>query len=81
VATLYLSSQSGIVYALNTATGAKLWQWADPYNISSAPAALGGAVHVCGDDGTLIALRASDGALAWTAQAGGHCYGSPVVAP
>jgi outer membrane protein assembly factor BamB len=50
-------------------------------SVDSAPALADGAVYVTTEKGSVYALRASDGALAWKYVDGGLIYASPVVAP
>ena len=76
---VYFGSRSGYVYALNATTGAELWktQIADPskgYEIWSSPVIYNGLLYIglaSHDDipcvpGSVVALNATTGALAWT---------------
>jgi outer membrane protein assembly factor BamB len=70
-----------VVEALDTATGTVRWQHTVDGSVDSAPAIADGAVYVTTEKGSVYALRASDGALAWRYADGGLIYASPVVAP
>lgn len=77
---VYASSQAGIIYALDAATGTPRWQVSGQYNISPAPAIANGALFVADDGGTVRGLRASDGAASWMATVDGADFAQPVVA-
>ena len=78
---VYVGGESGVVEALDAATGAVRWQHTVDGSVDSAPAIAEGAVYVTTEKGNVYALRASDGALAWKYTDGGLVYASPVVAP
>jgi outer membrane protein assembly factor BamB len=79
--TLVVGSDGGVVYALDAATGKPLWQRTVDSGGDSAPAIRDGAVSMTTVNGTVSALRASDGALNWSYHASGTMIASPVVAP
>src|ERR1700749_4746291 len=58
---------SDAVYALNVATGAKLWSYTDTGgNVDPAPAVVDGMVYVGTQDHRVLALNVSTGALLWS---------------
>lgn len=76
-----VGGESGVMEALDAATGTLRWQHMLDASVDSAPAVADGAVYVTTEKGSVYALRASDGALAWKYDDGGLIYASPVVAP
>lgn len=78
---VYVGGKSGVVEALDAATGARRWQHTVDGSVDSPPTIVGGAVYVTTEKGSVYALRASDGALAWKYTSGGLIYASSVVAP
>ncbi len=73
------------LYAIDAATGTKLWGTTvgGTYGgVTTAPAVADGVVYVGtgGDDNSIHAVAASDGALLWTFATGGHVTSSPAVA-
>jgi PGF-CTERM protein len=44
------------VYALNAATGTKLWNYTTGFAVSSSPAVVNGVVYFGGSDGNLYAI-------------------------
>ena len=78
---VYVGGESGVVEALDAATGTLRWQRSVDGAVDSAPAVADGAIYVTTEKGSVYALRARDGALAWLYADGGLIYASPVVAP
>jgi len=78
---VYVGGESGVVEALDAATGTLRWQGSVDGAVDSAPAVADGAVYVTTEKGSVYAFRASDGAPAWRYADGGLIYASPVVAP
>jgi hypothetical protein len=68
------------LYALNAATGARVWSYTTSYRVISSPAVANGIVYVGSDDNNLYALNATAGVLAWKYTTGFHVYSSPAVA-
>jgi serine/threonine-protein kinase len=69
------------VYALNAATGAKLWKLATGDSVFSAPAVSNGVLYIGSTDNSIYALDAMTGARLWSYTTGNSIvYSSPVVA-
>jgi outer membrane protein assembly factor BamB len=66
------------VLAFNATTGARLWH-RDMGNGVSSPAVADGMVYIGDYDGTVRALKASNGKPVWTFTTGGPVTSSPVV--
>jgi outer membrane protein assembly factor BamB len=68
---VYTGTNTGAVYALDTATGAILWTStaAAPAEVTDTPALAGGSLYVPTTTGLLV-LDAATGATRWTAAAG-----------
>jgi outer membrane protein assembly factor BamB len=75
---VYAGSDDGHVYALNAATGAKLWSFRTAGVVVSSPAVANGVVYV-GSFDNLYALNAATGAGLWSFRAG-PVVSSPAVA-
>jgi outer membrane protein assembly factor BamB len=78
---VYIGGASGVVEALDAATGTLRWQHTVDGSVDSAPTLADGAAYVTTEKGSVYAFHASDGALAWKYADGGLIYASPVVAP
>ncbi len=87
---VYAADRNGLVKALDTDSGVEIWSVnrAEKTGFLSAdiPAMLSGGLTVSGEHvyvgterGTLIALNANDGEIAWTANAGGEVLSRPEV--
>ena len=80
---LYAVNGSGMVVALDPATGATQWarEMEGQYSFSSEPTFSGGRLFVTGSGsgGTLYALDAATGAVQWSAAAGNGDHTSPAV--
>ena len=83
---LYLvtgSSFGPLLYAMNAATGAPIWNryiGSASGSALSAPAVVGTSVYVGTRDGDLLALKTSTGATEWSFAAGAAIDASPAVA-
>ena len=79
---MYAGSQDGNFYALNAATGTKIWSAptgdGDTYT-NSSPAVVGGVVYVGSTDKNLYAFRSADGSKIWTYPTGAKVSSSPAV--
>ncbi len=53
---VYVGSEDGNVYALNAATGAKLWSYTTGNQVFSSPAVANGMVYVGSGDGNFYAF-------------------------
>ena len=87
---VYAADRNGLVKALDADSGVEIWSvnLAEKPGFLSAniPAMLSGGLTVSGEHvyvgterGTLIALNANDGEIAWTANAGGEVLSRPEV--
>ncbi|EGT3623313.1 outer membrane protein assembly factor BamB [Morganella morganii] len=87
---IYAADRNGLVKALDADSGIEIWSvnLAEKTGFLSAniPAMLSGGLTVSGEHlyvgterGTLIALNANDGEIAWTANAGGEVLSRPEV--
>lgn len=85
---IYAADRNGLVKALDADSGVEIWSvnLAEKTGFLSAsiPAMLSGGLTVSGEHlyvgterGTLIALNANDGEIAWTANAGGEVLSRP----
>jgi outer membrane protein assembly factor BamB len=54
---IYIGSEGGRVYAVDTSTGAQRWEFQAGGPVRAAPRTDGGIVYVSSGDGTLYALR------------------------
>ncbi len=78
--TVIFSSHDGFTYALNAANGAQFWKTATgPSATAPLIDAARGWAYVGSTSGTLTALRASDGAVQWTFDAGAPILTSPAL--
>ena len=78
---VYVGSQDENVYALNAATGAKIWSFRAGGNIGgSSPAVADGMVYLGSFDRNVYALSAATGAKVWSFPTGGGVWSSPAVA-
>jgi outer membrane protein assembly factor BamB len=83
--TLYASTATGTIHALDTATGAVLWSASVGAAVSAPPAMAGGVLFVPTEDGNLVAVDAGGCgaptcAPLWTATTGARISGQPAVA-
>jgi PKD repeat protein len=79
---VYIGDEKGYLFALNAATGAKLWDRLLGYEVRSSPAVANGLVYV-GYDGGIYAINATNpmGGGGWTFhQFGNWVRSSPAVA-
>lgn len=67
--TVYVGSQNGVLYALETTSGKPKWQFPTPSEITSSPAVAEGLVYVNSDSG-FFALDAASGREAWRIKIG-----------
>jgi outer membrane protein assembly factor BamB/5-hydroxyisourate hydrolase-like protein (transthyretin family) len=76
---VYVGSIDGNVYALNAATGAKVWNYTTGGAVDSSPAVVNGVVYVGSIDGNVYALNAATGAKVWNYTTGWYVPSSPAV--
>jgi outer membrane protein assembly factor BamB len=80
---VYATSEDGSLYALNAATGTKIWSFnsANNSNNTSSPAVANGVVYAGFDDGSVYALNAATGTKIWSFSSGtSDIASSPAVA-
>ncbi len=75
----YVGSFSGIIYALNAATGAKIWNFTTGGAVWSSPAVANGIVYVGSNDFIVYALSAASGSEIWSFRTDGAVFSSPTV--
>jgi outer membrane protein assembly factor BamB len=62
---VYITSNSGVVYALQARDGKELWRYAVSGNVYSSPVLDGSTLHIGADNGVIYTLDASNGSLRW----------------
>jgi len=67
--TVYVGSQTGILYAIEAASGNLRWEFRAPREITSSPAVAGGLVYINSDSG-FFAVEADSGHQAWQMKTG-----------
>jgi serine/threonine protein kinase len=78
---VYVGSDDGNLYALNSTNGTKLWAFSTGKKIISSPAVTRSAVYVGSEDSKFYAINISTGTLYWPPfLTGGRIDSSPVVA-
>lgn len=77
---VYISSQDGKVYALDTQSGALKWSFTTQATIESSPVVVKGMIYFGSDDLNVYALDAITGALKWSYTTGSIVESSPAVA-
>ena len=77
---VYVGSDDDYVYALNAATGAKIWSYQTGSAVEDSPSVADGVVYIGSDDHYVYALNASTGGKIWSFGTGGEVYSSPMVA-
>ncbi len=76
---VYLSTSGGTVYALDAATGDKLWSFETGDKIWSTPSISGDTLYVTSFDKKLYALNASNGSQKWDFEIGATSITTPLV--
>jgi len=66
---VYVGSQTGILYALEAASGSLKWEFPTPSGIASSPAVAEGMVYINSDSG-FFAVDAASGRQAWQIKTG-----------
>jgi len=77
---VFLGSNNGRFYAVNTSNGSDAWSFDASSPIVSSAAYEGGKVFFGATDGWVYSLNAANGTLLWKYQTGGSIKGAPVVA-
>lgn len=77
---LFIGSEEGVVYAINT-DGTTKWTYQTTDNgfSTSSPAVVGGVVYIGSDNGIVYALNAGNGTLDWSYSVGSDILSSPAV--
>jgi outer membrane protein assembly factor BamB len=65
---LYFGSWDHNVYAINAATGKKIWSFGADNQVNTSAAYWRGRIYIASDGGTLYALSARTGRMLWSAQ-------------
>ncbi len=81
---LYVTSQEGMLYALDGRTGNERWRYdtggaGSKRRVTSAPVTAGRAVLFGADDNLLRALDTADGKLLWKFETQAQIFGAPAV--
>ena len=76
---VYVGSHDHNVYALNAATGAKLWSYTTGDSVESSPSVTNGIVYIGSNDHNIYALDAQSGAKIWNYTTGNAVYSCPAV--
>ena len=76
---VYVTTEDGVVAALDGDTGATLWRYEIGSPSDSAPAVTGNAIYVGARNHRLLALNREDGALLWERNLGNIVLGSAIV--
>jgi outer membrane protein assembly factor BamB len=77
---IYVGSNDGKLYALNSDTGEKIWDFFTGGNVTSSPAVANSVVYVGSLDKKVYALNAETGSKIWDFNTGGNVTSSPAVA-
>jgi len=77
--TLFVGSDDGNVYALDTADGSEQWRALTDDSVQSSPAVADGTLFVGSDDGTVYAFTAATADPVWTNSTGGIVVSPPTV--
>lgn len=78
--TIYIGSDDGKVYALDSSTGQERWVVETGDTVTSSPAVANGTVYVGSFDTNIYAIDANTGQKCWTVETGAGVYASPVIA-
>ena len=78
--TVYVGSRDYRLYAVDAATGAKLWEFKTGSWVESSPAVVNGVVYFGSNDGRLYALDAATGEKLWDFKSKYALKSSPAVA-
>ncbi len=75
---VYVGSNDFNVYALNAATGSKIWSYSTGDYVYSSPAVVNSVVYV-NSYVDVYALNAKDGSKIWSYTTGGPIFSSPAI--
>lgn len=76
---VYFGCSDGSIYALDAATGDKLWSFETGTKVWSTPTADGDTLYIGSFDKKLYALNTGDGSKRWEFEAGGAIVSPPLV--
>jgi len=76
---VYISNTSGVVKAMDSATGREVWSYATGGKIFSSPEVSDGLLVVGSSDNFIYCLDAGAGALVWKVEASKSVLGSPTI--
>ena len=76
---VYISNTSGVVKALDAATGTDVWSYKTGGKIFSSPEVSDGLLVVGSSDNSIYCLDAKSGALVWRVEAAKSVLGSPTI--
>jgi eukaryotic-like serine/threonine-protein kinase len=76
---LYIGCADGKVYALDAATGDKLWEYATGEKIWATPALSGGTLYIGSFDKKLYAINTADGTKKWEFKTEGAIMSTPLI--
>lgn len=77
--TLYVGSEDGNMYALDSSTGKEKWRFSSVGGVVSSPAVMNGLVYFGSHDNRCYALEADTGKKVWEYETGGWVESSPLV--
>lgn len=77
---IYVSTDSGNLYALDALSGDKKWTYTAGGSVRSSPIVADGVVYMGSDDGNLYAIDALSGHKKWAYKTGAAIRSTPVVA-
>ena len=78
--TVYVSGASGVMYALDMATGRPIWEFRAESSLERSPSAWADFVYLADSGGLLYAIDARTGTKLWQVDIGGPATASPVIA-
>ena len=76
---LFVGSDDGNIYYLNSITGKRIWNYNTSSNVESSPAVSSGFVYTGNNLGDVCCLDTANGALEWSRTIAGQVYSSPAV--
>jgi outer membrane protein assembly factor BamB len=76
---VYVGSNDGKIYCLNSSTGSFLWSYTTGAIGYSSPAVINGKVFIGTINGTVYCLNATEGTKIWEYTTSGQVWSSPIV--
>ena len=77
---VFVSGASGVLYALDTATGRPIWEFRAKSGLECSPSVWGDNVYLADSGGMLYAIDGETGRKQWELDIGGSATASPVIA-